>query len=114
MAVTDVAEQDQVQYPADAVSPLFAEVRAQYGAAFDAALARNVADALAEDVGAGDQTGRLVPADALRDALLQRRAISDRVAQRINARRRELCHQPAHSGRAARTPSDAASECRPC
>jgi nicotinate-nucleotide pyrophosphorylase (carboxylating) len=68
MAVADVAEQDQVQYPADAVSPLFAEVRAQYGAAFDAALARNVADALAEDVGAGDQTGRLVPADALRDA----------------------------------------------
>jgi nicotinate-nucleotide pyrophosphorylase (carboxylating) len=32
------------------------------------ALARNVADALAEDVGAGDLTGRLVPADELRDA----------------------------------------------
>ncbi len=29
---------------------------------------RNVADALAEDVGAGDQTGRLVPADDVRDA----------------------------------------------
>jgi len=68
MAVADVAEQNQAQYPADAVSPLFAEVRAQYGAALDAALARNVADALAEDVGAGDQTGRLVPADALRAA----------------------------------------------
>jgi nicotinate-nucleotide pyrophosphorylase (carboxylating) len=52
----------------DAVSPLFAEARTQYGAAFDAALARNVADALAEDVGTGDQTGRLVPADEVRDA----------------------------------------------
>ena len=29
----------------------------QYGEAFDAALERNVADALAEDVGDGDQTG---------------------------------------------------------
>jgi nicotinate-nucleotide pyrophosphorylase (carboxylating) len=37
------------------------EVRAQYGAALDDALARNVADALAEDVGSIDQTGRLVP-----------------------------------------------------
>jgi nicotinate-nucleotide pyrophosphorylase (carboxylating) len=37
------------------------EVRAHYGAALDDALARNVADALAEDVGSGDQTGRLVP-----------------------------------------------------
>jgi len=52
----------------DAASPLFAEVRAQYGEAFDAAIARNVADALAEDIGSGDQTGRLVPADDLRDA----------------------------------------------
>jgi nicotinate-nucleotide pyrophosphorylase (carboxylating) len=52
----------------DAVSPLYAEIRARYGAAFDAALARNVADALAEDVGSGDVTGRLVPADAVRDA----------------------------------------------
>lgn len=52
----------------EAASPLLAEVRAQYGAAFDAAIARNVADALAEDVGAGDQTGRLVPADEMRDA----------------------------------------------
>jgi nicotinate-nucleotide pyrophosphorylase (carboxylating) len=43
-------------------------VRTQYGAAFDAAIARNVADALAEDVGTGDQTGRLVPADEMRDA----------------------------------------------
>ena len=47
----------------DAVSPLFDSVRVQYGAAFDEAIARNVADAIAEDVGAGDQTGRLVPAD---------------------------------------------------
>jgi nicotinate-nucleotide pyrophosphorylase (carboxylating) len=52
----------------EAVSPLFAEVRAQYGEAFDAAIARNVADALDEDVGSGDQTGRLVPAEDLRDA----------------------------------------------
>ncbi|WP_322015883.1 carboxylating nicotinate-nucleotide diphosphorylase [Paraburkholderia sp. J12] len=52
----------------EAASPLLAEVREQYGAAFDAAIARNIADALAEDVGAGDQTGRLVPADEMRDA----------------------------------------------
>ncbi|HEY2023222.1 carboxylating nicotinate-nucleotide diphosphorylase [Paraburkholderia sp.] len=51
-----------------AVSPLFAEIRAEYGAVFDAALARNVADALAEDIGTGDQTGRLVPADEVRNA----------------------------------------------
>jgi nicotinate-nucleotide pyrophosphorylase (carboxylating) len=55
-------------YKVDPVSPVYAEVRAQYGAAFDAALARNVADALAEDVGSGDQTGRLVPVDDIRDA----------------------------------------------
>ncbi len=54
--------------PADAVAPVFGEVRAQYGAAFEAAIARNVADALAEDVGPGDQTGRLVPADSMREA----------------------------------------------
>jgi nicotinate-nucleotide pyrophosphorylase (carboxylating) len=52
----------------EAASPVLAEVRTQYGAAFDAAIARNVADALAEDVGTGDQTGRLVPADEMRDA----------------------------------------------
>ncbi|WP_310630007.1 carboxylating nicotinate-nucleotide diphosphorylase [Paraburkholderia sp.] len=52
----------------DAVSSVLPEVRAQYGAAFDAAIARNVADALNEDVGTGDQTGRLVPADEMRDA----------------------------------------------
>jgi nicotinate-nucleotide pyrophosphorylase (carboxylating) len=52
----------------EAVSPLFAEIRAQYGGAFDAAIERNVTDALAEDVGSGDQTGRLVPAADLRDA----------------------------------------------
>lgn len=52
----------------NALSPVLAEVRAQYGAAFDAAIERNVRDALAEDVGAGDQTGRLVPADEMRDA----------------------------------------------
>jgi nicotinate-nucleotide pyrophosphorylase (carboxylating) len=62
------AEQNQARYQADAVSPLYEEVRAQYGAALDAALARNVADVLAEDVGTGDQTCRLVPADDLRDA----------------------------------------------
>jgi nicotinate-nucleotide pyrophosphorylase (carboxylating) len=52
----------------DAISPLFADIRAQYGEAFDAAIARNVSDALAEDVGTGDLTGLLVPADDTRDA----------------------------------------------
>lgn len=52
----------------DAVSPLFADISREYGAAFDAAIARNVADALAEDVGGGDQTGRLVPDGAPRRA----------------------------------------------
>ncbi len=52
----------------DAVSPLFAEIQQQYGEAFAAAIARNVADALAEDVGGGDLTGLLVPADEMRDA----------------------------------------------
>ena len=61
----EAVENDQADA---AVSVMFAEVRAQYGAAFDAALARNVTDALAEDVGTGDQTGRLVPADEVRDA----------------------------------------------
>ncbi|AHI65003.1 carboxylating nicotinate-nucleotide diphosphorylase [Burkholderia thailandensis] len=51
-----------------AMSPLFAEISREYGAAFDAAIARNVADALAEDVGGGDQTGRLVPDGAPRRA----------------------------------------------
>ena len=51
-----------------AFSPVFDEVRAQYGEAFDTALARNVVDALDEDVGAVDHTGRLVPADARRTA----------------------------------------------
>ncbi|RKP56732.1 carboxylating nicotinate-nucleotide diphosphorylase [Pararobbsia silviterrae] len=37
------------------------EIRALYGAALDDALRRNVADALAEDVGSGDLTGQLVP-----------------------------------------------------
>ena len=39
------------------VSPLFEEIRASYGEAFDQALQRNVTDALAEDVGDGDRTG---------------------------------------------------------
>ncbi len=38
-------------------------IRASYGAAFDAARARNIRDALAEDIGPQDQTGRLIPAD---------------------------------------------------
>jgi nicotinate-nucleotide pyrophosphorylase (carboxylating) len=45
------------------VSPLFEEIHAQYGDAFDAAIERNVADALAEDIGDGDLTGLLVPTD---------------------------------------------------
>lgn len=64
MSMSNVRETQSVQ----AVSPLIEEIRAQYGAAFDAALARNVAEALAEDVGTGDVTGRLVPADAVREA----------------------------------------------
>ena len=51
-----------------AVSPLYDDIRAQYGAAFDDALARNVADVLAEDIGPGDQTGRLVAAGERRRA----------------------------------------------
>jgi nicotinate-nucleotide pyrophosphorylase (carboxylating) len=52
----------------DAVSPLFAEIQKQYGEVFASAIARNVADALAEDVGSGDLTGLLVPAEEMRDA----------------------------------------------
>jgi nicotinate-nucleotide pyrophosphorylase (carboxylating) len=44
------------------------EIRALYGAALDDALKRNVADALAEDVGTGDLTGLLVPEGAPRRA----------------------------------------------
>jgi len=51
-----------------AVSPLFAEIQGEYGPGFDAAIVANVTAALAEDVGAGDQTGRLVPADEWRTA----------------------------------------------
>ena len=74
-AVEGAVERNQVE----AVSPLFAEIHAQYGAAFDAALARNVADALAEDVGAGDQTGRLVPAD---DRIARFAVVCDQAAGR--------------------------------
>jgi nicotinate-nucleotide pyrophosphorylase (carboxylating) len=59
--------QEQQTFHGDALSPLYAEIREHYGAAFDAALARNVTDALAEDLGSGDVTGRLVPADVVRD-----------------------------------------------
>ncbi|NIE87167.1 MULTISPECIES: carboxylating nicotinate-nucleotide diphosphorylase [unclassified Burkholderia] len=44
-----------------AVSPIYQDIVGEYGAAFEAAIARNVADAITEDVGSGDQTGRLVP-----------------------------------------------------
>ncbi|MEX3630091.1 MAG: carboxylating nicotinate-nucleotide diphosphorylase [Burkholderia sp.] len=44
-----------------AVSPIYQDIVREYGAAFEAAIARNVADTIAEDVGSGDQTGRLVP-----------------------------------------------------
>ncbi|MEX3606519.1 MAG: carboxylating nicotinate-nucleotide diphosphorylase [Burkholderia sp.] len=44
-----------------AVSPIYQDIVHEYGAAFEAGIARNVADAIAEDVGSGDQTGRLVP-----------------------------------------------------
>ncbi|WP_019938500.1 carboxylating nicotinate-nucleotide diphosphorylase [Bordetella sp. FB-8] len=79
---------------ADAVSPVVGEVRAQYGAALDAAIARNVADALEEDVGSGDQTGRLVPAGQTRDARIVVREDAvlcgvlwfDAVARRVDPR----------------------------
>jgi nicotinate-nucleotide pyrophosphorylase (carboxylating) len=44
------------------------QIVTQYGVAFTDALARNVSDALAEDVGPGDWTGQLVPADETFDA----------------------------------------------
>ncbi|NLP62230.1 carboxylating nicotinate-nucleotide diphosphorylase [Paraburkholderia sacchari] len=66
--MTNLKEGARELRAADAVAPVLDEVRAQYGAVFDAAIARNVADALEEDVGPGDQTGRLVPADEVRDA----------------------------------------------
>ncbi|WP_175940601.1 carboxylating nicotinate-nucleotide diphosphorylase [Caballeronia sp. BCC1704] len=74
-------------------SPIFDEVRSQYGEAFDAALARNVADTLAEDIGPGDVTGRLVPADARRtariivreDAVLCGAPWFDEVMRRVDA-----------------------------
>jgi nicotinate-nucleotide pyrophosphorylase (carboxylating) len=50
------------------VSPLLEEIRALYGAAFDQALQRNVTDALTEDIGDGDRTGLLVPANVQRTA----------------------------------------------
>ncbi|WP_213762351.1 carboxylating nicotinate-nucleotide diphosphorylase [Caballeronia sp. dw_19] len=50
------------------VSPLLEEIRALYGAVFDQALQRNVTDALTEDVGDGDRTGLLVPANVQRTA----------------------------------------------
>ncbi|WP_436021509.1 carboxylating nicotinate-nucleotide diphosphorylase [Trinickia sp. LjRoot230] len=61
-------QQENAHSGDEAVSALYAAIRSEYGTAFDAALARNVADALDEDVGTGDLTGRLVPAGALRDA----------------------------------------------
>lgn len=45
-------------------------IRDEYGALFESALKRNVREALAEDIGAQDQTGRLIPADAVRTAQL--------------------------------------------
>jgi nicotinate-nucleotide pyrophosphorylase (carboxylating) len=51
-----------------AVSPLFADIQREYGPNFEAAIVANVAAALAEDVGPGDQTGYLVPADEWRSA----------------------------------------------
>jgi nicotinate-nucleotide pyrophosphorylase (carboxylating) len=52
----------------DAVAPRLDALAQEYGEALGAALDRNVDDALAEDVGRGDQTGRLVPAGQRRDA----------------------------------------------
>ena len=109
------------------VSPLFAEIRAQYGEAFDAALARNVEDALAEDIGSGDQTGRLVPADVAahrahhgpRGSGAVRRAVVQRgdAARRSVDRRRVAVSRGGpdggeHAGRAAAWPGARASDRR--
>jgi nicotinate-nucleotide pyrophosphorylase (carboxylating) len=64
--VENVAEMTKVA--SQLVSPLFEEIRALYGEAFQQALQRNVTDALAEDIGDGDRTGLLVPATARRTA----------------------------------------------
>src|SRR5476649_3084083 len=64
--VENVAKESMVA--SQLVSPLFEEIRALFGAAFDQALQRNVADALAEDIGDGDRTGLLVPANVQRTA----------------------------------------------
>jgi nicotinate-nucleotide pyrophosphorylase (carboxylating) len=53
--------QTQVLSSAAAVSPLFPEIKQEYGALFEADIVANVAAALAEDVGSGDVTGLLVP-----------------------------------------------------
>ncbi len=45
-------------------------IRDEYGALFEPALKRNVREALAEDIGVQDQTGRLIPADTVRTAQL--------------------------------------------
>jgi nicotinate-nucleotide pyrophosphorylase (carboxylating) len=55
-------------FASPAVSPLYPAIVAQYGDALAAALQRNVAEALAEDIGDGDLTGLLVPADEVFDA----------------------------------------------
>lgn len=51
-------------------APEFAAIDADYGGRLSGALSQNVAAALAEDVGSGDLTGLLVPADELRYARL--------------------------------------------
>lgn len=48
--------------------PMFLAIDAEYGGALTLARDANVAAALAEDVGTGDQTGRLVPQDVVRAA----------------------------------------------
>ncbi|MGI4855529.1 MAG: carboxylating nicotinate-nucleotide diphosphorylase [Janthinobacterium lividum] len=50
--------------------PFFDTVDAEYHGALRAARDANVAAALLEDVGSGDQTGRLVPAEEMRRALI--------------------------------------------
>lgn len=43
-------------------------IRASYGAVFEAALVRNVRDALSEDIGRQDETGLLIPQNAMCEA----------------------------------------------
>ena len=58
----------QLKTGQDAISPLFGEISREYGVVFEQSIESAVAAALAEDIGGGDLTGRLVPGDEMRSA----------------------------------------------